>query len=334
MPATYKILDLKDINQNEEEQSFALDILLGLSQNPKKISSRYFYDKEGSELFTKITELPEYYLTKCEFEIMEKYKEQIADLVSGEAFNLIELGPGDGRKTNVLLKHFLGIGLNFQYIPIDISEASMKDLVISMNNKFSNLNTHGLVTEYFSGIKWLNENKKRKNLILFMGSNIGNFNASHARAFLRSLWNSLNNDDYILIGFDLKKDIDLMLNAYNDSQGITSSFNMNLLKRINKELGGNFDIEKFRHFSNYDVYSGAIESYLISTEKQIVFLKELGQEFSFQAWEPMHTEYSYKYLESDIELLAKETGFTIEKQFYDSKNYFVDSIWKVNKISR
>lgn len=334
MPATYKKLDLSDINGNEEKQTFALDILLGLSQKPKKISSRYFYDKEGSELFTKITELPEYYLTKCEFEIMEKHKQQIADLVSGESFNLIELGPGDGRKTNILLKHFLELGLNFQYIPIDISEASMKDLIVSMNNRFSSLNTHGLVTEYFSGIKWLNENKKRRNLILFMGSNIGNFNASNARVFLKSLWNSLNSNDYIMIGFDLKKDIDLMLNAYNDSQGITSLFNMNLLKRINKELDGNFDIEKFRHFSNYDVYSGAIESYLISTEKQSIFLKALGQEFFFQAWEPIHTEYSYKYLESDIESLAKETGFTLENQFYDSRKYFADSIWKVNKVSK
>ena len=145
------------------------------------------------------------------------------------------------------------------------------------------------------------------------------------------MWNTLNDGDYVAIGFDLKKDIDVMLNAYNDEQGVTADFNINLLRRINRELGGNFDLDKFRHYSTYDVFSGAMESYLVSQEKQQVFVKNIGCAFDFEAWEPIHTEYSYKYLESDIEELAENTGFTIAKQLYDSKHYFVDSVWRVKK---
>jgi uncharacterized SAM-dependent methyltransferase len=136
---------------------------------------------------------------------------------------------------------------------------------------------------------------------------------------------------FVLIGFDLKKDIDVMLKAYNDSEKITAEFNFNLLRRINRELGGNFDIESFRFYASYNVFSGAIESYLVSQKEQAVFIKHLGQSFDFDAWEPIHTEYSYKYLESDIEGLAKNTGYRIEKQLYDSRQYFVDSVWRVEK---
>ncbi len=334
MICTYKVLEQDDIGKAlETREVLALDILLGLSEYPKKISPKYLYDKEGSLIFKHICDLEEYYLTRCEFEILETYKDEICQLVSGQPFNLIELGAGDGRKTSVILKHFLELKLNFRYIPIDISEPSMQELIQSLKNKLPEVETYGLVSEYFNGIKWLGKKEKRKNMILFLGSNIGNFSKSKSYVFLRSLWNSLNHGDIVLIGFDLKKDIDLMLKAYNDSKGLTSKFNLNLLKRINYELNGNFALDKFRHFSNYDVYSGAIESYLVSLEKQTVLLKELEQSFSFDDWEAIHTEYSYKYLESDIKSLAKETGFIIETQFYDSKKYFVDSVWRVNKLN-
>lgn len=332
MVCTYKILEQDDIGKTlESRELFALDVLLGLSEYPKRISPKYFYDEEGSLIFKQICELEEYYLTRCEFEILEKHKDEICQLVSGETFNLIELGAGDGHKTSIILKHFLELNLNFRYIPIDISESSMQELIQLLNNKLPKIDAYGLVSEYFNGIKWLSKKEKRKNLILFLGSNIGNFSKSKSYVFLRTLWNSLNHDDILLIGFDLKKDIDLMLKAYNDSKGLTSKFNLNLLKRINYELNGNFDLNKFRHFSSYNVYSGAIESYLVSFEKQTVLLKELGQSFLFDNWEAIHTEYSYKYLELDIKSLAKETGFIIETQFYDSKKYFVNSIWRLNK---
>lgn len=334
---SYQVLSHQDLEGSLDlKQQFALDVLMGLSEQRKTISSKYFYDDEGSRLFQKITQLPEYYLTGCEFEIFQNYREEIADLIGDRAIHLIELGPGDGHKTNILLEHFLDRKMDFRYVPIDISESAMKELVESLFSMFPNLDVNGVVSEYFNGIKWLNKikDRERTNFVLFMGSNIGNFNRARSRVFLRSLWNVLNHNDFVLIGFDLKKDIEIMLRAYNDSEGITRDFNVNLLRRINRELGSNFNIAKFDHFSHYDVFSGAMESYLVSREAQTVFIQEIGQSFSFQAWEPIHTEYSYKYLESDIQSLAQETGFIIEKQFYDSKRYFTDSIWRVNKPSK
>jgi L-histidine N-alpha-methyltransferase len=334
MSATYQVLTHRDLARVESfDQTFASDVLVGLSQTPKKLSSRYFYDERGSRLFQKIMELPEYYLTACEVDILKSQTAEFSSLIGEESFNLVELGAGDGRKTSILLDHFLMKDFVFQYIPIDISEASMRILTELLNVQFPELTSRGIVAEYFDGLKWLNHMNARRNMVIFLGSNIGNFDKAHSRAFLHNLWNSLNDGDFAVIGFDLKKDIDVMLKAYNDSEGVTADFNLNLLRRINRELGGNFDLNKFQFHSSYDVFTGAMESYLVSKEKQSVFIKEISQSFSFEPWEPIHTEYSYKYLESDIRELAAETGFKVEKQLYDSKKYFVDSIWRVEKIS-
>ena len=168
-------------------------------------------------------------------------------------------------------------------------------------------------------------------MVLFLGSNIGNFDHNEARFFLRNLWINLNDGDLVLIGFDLKKEINLLLKAYNDSTGITARFNLNLLERINRELGGEFDISKFRFFSTYEVYSGAIESYLVSLVEQEIPIKDIGRSFYFRSWEAIHTEYSYKYHISDIEGLAAETGYRVKEHLFDSRRYFVDSIWEVKK---
>ncbi|MBS3819038.1 L-histidine N(alpha)-methyltransferase [bacterium] len=332
MSANYRVLKDKDLEKAiSPEHTFSSDVLVGLSKNIKRIPSYYFYDRKGSQLFQKIMDLPEYYLTPCEFEILRTKKEEFSRLMKGEPFNLVELGAGDGRKTSILIDHFLKRGLQFKYVPIDISESAMEGLTRFLGKEFPHLEVEGIVAEYFDGIKWLNHLNYRKNLVLFLGSSLGNFDKIQSRVFLHNLWNSLQNGDYVVMGFDLKKEINLMLKAYNDSQGLTSEFNLNLLRRINRELGGNFDLNKFRHYSSYDVFTGAMESYLVSLEKQTVFLETIGQSFTFEEWEPIHTEYSYKYLESDIISLARETGFGIEKQLYDSKKYFVDSIWRVEK---
>jgi len=334
MSATYRILSPEDLQKfRHAEHNFSSDVLVGLSRSPKELPSRYFYDEKGSRLFQKITELPEYYLTNCENEILNTQKNKISSLMEGQVFNLVELGAGDGRKTSILISHFLKKKLKFKYIPIDISESAMNSLINFMNKKFSNLTTEGIVAEYFDGVKWLNQLNSNRNLVLFLGSNLGNFNRINSNVFLHNLWNSLNSGDYVIIGFDLKKKIDIMLKAYNDSKGITSEFNLNLLHRINQELGGNFDLENFRHYASYDVFTGAMESYLVSLRQQTVFIKEIGQTFSFEPWEPIHTEYSYKYLESDVEKLAADTGFIIQEQLFDSKKYFLDSIWLVQKMN-
>lgn len=332
MKAEYKILtpqDLKDLVS--EDRIFALDVLNGLSEQPKRLSSKYFYDDRGSRLFRKIMALPEYYLTNCEREILDSQREELLPLLGKEKFNLIELGAGDGSKTSLIIDCFLGTGLDFRYIPIDISEGAMRTLITLMEKKFPQLSISGLVAEYFDGLKWLSSITGRRNLVLFLGSNLGNFSMSQAKVFLRTLWNTLRQGDFVVIGFDLKKDIDLMLDAYNDAQGITAAFNLNLLQRINRQLGGHFNLDKFRFFATYNVFSGAIESYLVSQVPQEVFVERLGQSFSFKAWEPIHTEYSYKYLESDIESLAQATGYRIQRQLYDRRHFFVDSVWEVEK---
>jgi L-histidine N-alpha-methyltransferase len=331
MTVQCKALQPHDVQAAKSHQEFALDVLLGLSRSPKALPSKYFYDAEGNRLFQKIMELPEYYLTECEFEIFQNHKDRIGELIGSGRFNLVELGAGDGQKTRVLIDHFLERGLDFRYIPIDICEEALKELLQELQEYSPPLHIEGLVSEYFVGLKWLSNQIHDKNVVLFLGSNIGNFSHSEARVFLYSLWNALNDEDYVLIGFDLKKDIHRLTVAYNDSQGITAAFNLNLLRRINRELGGNFDLDQFRYYSAYNVYSGAVESFLISLREQTVYVETLNQSFSFEAWEPVHTEYSHKYLVSDIVELAEETGYEIIEQSYDSKRYFVDSLWQVRK---
>ena len=332
MSMTYEILKHTTADDSAHaKEVFAHDVLEGLSKEMKSLPSKYFYDDRGSELFSKITELSEYYLTNCGFEILRNYKSDITKLLADKPFRLIELGAGDGRKTKILLEYFLEQSLNFQYVPIDISELAVADLTKQLQGEFKSLETKGLVTDYFSGIKWVSqrEEKEIRNFVLFLGSNIGNLTKNEACNFLRELRGSLNKGDLLLIAFDLKKDPEVIRKAYNDSQGVTRDFNLNLLTRINSELGGAFDLNKFTFLAVYNPLLGAVESFIISLEEQEVFIKEFNKAFYFKAWEPIHTEYSFKYTDSDIRDFANQTGFVIEKNFYDSKKYFLQSVWKV-----
>lgn len=313
------------------KQDFAVDVLHGLSQTPKRLPAKYLYDNEGSRLFSKIMDLPTYYLTDCEWDILENQTGAFANLITDQPFHLIELGAGDGRKTSLLLNHFLEKNLEFDYVPIDISQGAVDDLVGEMTTALPDVKTMGLVADYFTGLQWLAQNSHRPNLVLFLGSSLGNFLRSEADHFLHNLWNSLNHGDYFVIGFDLKKDISLLQAAYDDPQGVTAQFNYNYLHRINRELGGDFKIDQFLHHATYNVNIGAMESYLVSKKKQSVHLGELDRSFDFRAWEGIHVEYSHKYSEEDIADLADLTGFDVVDNLYDSKGYFVDSIWKVDK---
>jgi len=329
---TYKVLSPQDLESvSNSKQEFALEVLLGLSKTEKSLPSRYFYDDKGSSLFQKIMELDEYYLSRCEHEILEKEKDFLSEILQDSSYNLIDLGSGDGRKTNILIEEFLSNGHDFNYVPVDISEAAIKNQLGSLEKQFPNLNVSAIVAEYFNGLLWHTRQSSDRNVLLFLGSNIGNFRRSQARTFLHSVWNFLNDGDLVIIGFDLKKDIELMMQAYNDHKGVTKEFNLNLLERINRELGGEFKLDQFRHFAHYNVFSGAMESYIVSLKEQEVQIKELNQTFKFKPFEPIHTEYSYKFLPSDIESLAKDTGYSILRQMKDSQGHFVDSIWEVQK---
>ena len=285
MTESYRVLGPDDLAElHDHRRDFAYDVLVGLSERPKRLSSRYFYDDEGSRLFQQIMDSPEYYLTDAEREILETRAADILRRSMGEPFDLVDLGAGDGAKTCILLEHLLESGADVRYVPIDISEGAMRSLADSLLSRLPGLKMSGLVSEYVDGVHWLGAHAEgRAKLVLFLGSNIGNFNAGQARAFLRRLWSSLEEGDRVLMGFDLKKDIDRLLGAYNDKRGITARFNLNLLARINRELGANFDLDKFRNFGTYDVFSGAMESYLVSLEEQQVFVPAVAQKFHFLA---------------------------------------------------
>jgi L-histidine N-alpha-methyltransferase len=318
---------------SDAKQELGLSVLEGLSKRPKNLPSHLFYNDKGSDLFTKIMSLKEYYPTRCEAEILKSQKNEILSYFPQGFFNLIELGCGDGQKTLILLEELLKKKREFQFVPLDISQAAVETLISNLKKKLKKIefSIQGLVAEYFQGLSWLNQQESKKNVVLFMGSNIGNFQKFTAMRFLRNLWLSLNAGDLVMIGFDLKKDLDTLYDAYNDKKGITKEFNLNVLDRMNEQLGANFDRSKFQHQGLYNVQTGAMESYLMSLEQQEVFIKDLGKSFSFDPWEPIHMEYSYKYLTKDIEELAESTGFEIVKHFKDSKGYFIDSLWRVIK---
>jgi dimethylhistidine N-methyltransferase len=330
MRAQYKVLDEKGVAVTKSND-FAQDVQQGLSKKTKDIPCKYFYDEEGVDLFCNITELPEYYLTNCEYEILQTHKNEIVKAIGRKNFNLVELGAGDGQKTKMLIKYFKESELDVTYIPIDISEDAIKNLIKDYNDDKIDVKIDGLVAEYFSGITWLAHNAKKPNLVLFLGSNIGNFNESEAELFLHRLRNAMNHGDFLLIGFDLKKEVSVLNKAYNDSKDITAQFNLNLLQRINRELGGNFKPGNFRYYGSFNERSGAVESYLVSKKNQTVHIKSLNKSYTFKKGESIHTENSYKFTEADIFHLANRAGFEILHNFTDSKGYFVDSLWQVIK---
>jgi dimethylhistidine N-methyltransferase len=321
---------LRQINAD----AFAADILEGLSSAPKFLSSKYFYDDEGSRLFQQIMELPEYYLTRAEEEIFSAQTREIFDSFTSrsKSFDLIELGAGDGRKTAVLIDYFLKQKANFSYIPIDISAEAHKSLAENFSTKFPGLSIRAEVGDYFQILERLEDFTSRSKVILFLGSNIGNFSRDESIEFFRNLAAVMTPNDFLFTGFDLQKDPRTILQAYDDSQGVTAAFNLNLLTRINRELGADFNLERFSHYAIYRPTECAARSFLISREKQTVYIETAGRGFDFKAWEPIFMEISQKYNPEMIDELAAESGFTIAKNFFDSRNYYVNSLWQPSRF--
>ncbi len=308
---------------------FARDVFRGLSRSPKSLPSKYFYDAEGSRLFQQITELEEYYLTRCEAEILKTHAAEIAAAVLPGPLRLVELGAGDGQKTGILLEPLLDAGLCFEYVPIDICRKSVLDLAASFRCRFDgSLRVRGIVAEYFNGLASLGCASRRPNFVLFLGSSVGNFSYGGALQFFHRLRESLRPGDFVLVGFDLKKDVEILRRAYNDSEGVTRLFNLNLLERINRELGGEFDRGRFAHYGSYNIRQACMESWLVSLEDQEVPIHAFGRSFSFRAWEGIKVECSHKYDLSQIESFASATGFRVQKHFFDRRRWFADSLWQ------
>ncbi|MCF8336199.1 MAG: L-histidine N(alpha)-methyltransferase [Bacteroidales bacterium] len=322
-------------NNIEIASDFARDTFQGLSAVPKYLKSKYFYDSEGDKLFQKIMALNEYYLTDCESEILNHQKDELMNFFrdSNTPFLLTELGAGDGQKTEILLHHFFNESVHFQYLPIDISSNVLNLLESKLSADFPGLKVKTYAGDYFQALDRLNKEENGRKVLLFLGSTIGNFEHREAVKFLQSLNKRMDDHDQLIIGFDLKKDPNVILRAYNDPSGFTAKFNLNLLHRINRELEGEFVTDNFYHQPTYDPSTGEAKSFLVSKIDQNVHIGKLNTTFGFKRGESIFTEISQKYDEVMIHNLAEKSGFQVKQIFYDSKKYFVDSLWQKSKKS-
>lgn len=310
--------------QPQRSTTFQDEISEGLSSFPKYLSSKYFYDKKGDKLFQEIMAMPGYYLTGCEFQILSTHTETIGELFRDRenGLDLIELGAGDGKKTKVLLNYMTENNFNFVYKPIDISENAVELLSNNLAKEMPNLNVDAEVGEYFEVLERLKGFNKRKKVIMVLGSNIGNLKHPKAIEFLTKLKDAMLPDDLVFMGFDQKKHPQTILNAYNDAEGITEAFNKNILTRINRELDGNFDLAKFKHWEVYDPETGTAKSFLVALEAMDVSIEKLQLKIHFEQWETIHTEISQKYDDTIVSWLAEEAGLKIESSFTDDKGYY------------
>lgn len=307
---------------------FEKDVLEGLSQEPKTLPSRYFYDKKGDALFQQIMDLPEYYLTRAEMEIFTAQTQEIINsfgIDKRKKFELIELGAGDGSKTIKLLQALLEAGYDFQYIPIDISQNALDGLERKLATIFPSLQVKPMQGSYFD---ILAELKKRTNfkVVLFLGSNLGNLVDENAAKFMQELARSINVNDKILLGLDQIKKKEIVLPAYSDSEGVTREFNLNLLDRINRELNANFNRELFEHLASYNEETGIVKSFIVSNEDQEVAIKAINKVVVFKKNEMIQTEISRKYSEEIVSKIIDNTNLEILKIHRDSKDYFMDLV--------
>lgn len=307
---------------------FEKEVRAGLTDYPKHLSSKYFYDKKGDKLFQDIMAMPTYYLTDCEYEILENNKEKITELFANSGtFDLIELGAGDGKKTKILLKEFSDKNINFTYVPIDISENALNQLHNSCEKEIPKVKVLPIQGTYFEALKEIKHRKNRK-VILFLGSNIGNLEHDQAVGFMKKIQDLMQPNDLLLIGFDQKKNPKTILDAYNDQEGVTAAFNKNILARINTELDGNFNLDQFLHWEVYNPETGSAKSYLVSKIEQKIRIEALDLTVKFKQWETIHTEISQKYDDQIINWLAKESGLKMTTDYQSTEYGYKNCVFK------
>jgi L-histidine Nalpha-methyltransferase len=307
-------------DSTKSEKTFAEELKFSLNQAQKFISPKFFYDKTGSMLFEKICTLPEYYLTRTEIKILKELKSDLPEYIDKQ-FRLVELGSGSSTKTRLLLDIFDKLHDKIEYMPIDISEI-LKESSKSLQRDYDNLQITGIVDTYEKGLLFLKEYDEKPNLIVFLGSSFGNFCPDEGFEFLKKINKTMKESDLFLIGLDLIKEKKILENAYDDSQGVTAKFNLNVLQRINQELDGDFDLEKFTHVAQYNDNENRIEMYLRSLEKQTVQISKADIALTFEENELIHTEHSHKYSISEIPKLFENTGFSIARIWKDENNHY------------
>ncbi len=307
--------------------SIADDVRQGLCASPRRLPPKLFYDAEGSRLFEQITETPEYYPTRTERGIFQRFAADMA-AQAGNNLTLVELGAGSARKTRLLIEAVLRRQLRLDFYPVDVSPAALHGAATRLNGDFSGLRVIPIAADYSQHLPRLNDLPGRK-LVLFLGSSIGNFEPAETVEFLTRLRNSLAPGDALLLGFDMIKDGATLHAAYNDRQGVTALFNKNILARINRELGGQFDLDSFDHVAFWNEPASRIEMHLESRVEQTVWVQGLERAFHFARGERIHTENSYKYSSESISTLLQQGGLKLEKTWTDPQGWFSEVLARV-----
>ena len=305
---------------NKSQKTFAQELSRSIRQKQKSINPKFFYDQKGSQLFEKICVLPEYYLTRTEISILKQIDGKLQSYLDGN-FRLVELGSGSSQKTRLLIDMLTRLQKHVEYFPIDISKI-LKSSSIALQSDYKKLHITGIIDNYENGLEFVKNYDDMKNLIVFLGSSFGNFDPENGIKFLQKINSSMKKGDLFLVGLDLVKDKDVLYQAYNDSQGITAQFNLNVLSRINSELGGNFDTSKFVHHAVYNENQNKIELYLRSLSKQTVEIPNADLMLEIDEDELIHTETSHKYTISQIKQMFTITGYQIKDMWNDDNRYY------------
>jgi dimethylhistidine N-methyltransferase len=305
---------------NKSQKTFAQELSHSIRQKQKAINPKFFYDQKGSQLFEKICTLPEYYLTRTEISILKQIDGKLQSHLDGN-FRLVELGSGSSQKTRLLIDMLTRLQKYVEYFPIDISKI-LKTSSTVLQSDYKKLHITGIIDNYENGLEFVKNYDNMKNLIVFLGSSFGNFDPENGISFLQKINSSMKKGDLFLVGLDLVKDKNVLYQAYNDSQGITAQFNLNILSRINSELGGNFDTSKFAHYAVYNENQNKIEIYLRSLAKQTVQIPNAELMLEIDDGELIHTENSYKYTISQIKQMFTITGYQIQAMWNDDNRYY------------
>jgi dimethylhistidine N-methyltransferase len=317
---------IHNLVREDASLGFADDVRRGLLARPRQLFPKYFYDELGSQLFDAICLLPEYYLTRAENEIMTRYADEIVTAVDGDK-TLLEMGSGSASKTRLIIEALLARQAELRFIPVDISASALGTSSRLLLQSYPRLKITAYASDYYDGLAALRQQERGRTLALFLGSNIGNFDATEAHTFLRALRGVLRAGDALLLGADLRKQKEVLEAAYDDALGVTAAFNLNLLSRINRELAADFNLRAFRHYVEYNEEVGRVEVYIESLREQRITLGKLKMETSFQAGERIHTENSYKYDLDGLSQLAAATGFERTRTWQDSRGQFSSNLF-------
>jgi L-histidine N-alpha-methyltransferase len=304
----------------QELSNDGADVIEGLSQTPKSLPAKYFYDDYGSELFEKICDLPEYYPTRTEAWILNQYADEIVEITG--CCELIELGSGSSTKTRLLLDAYQKIADSCRYLPIDVSGGILKSSVLQLQEKYPDFSIHGLLGTYEQALVHLESNYLQSRMLFFLGSSMGNFTPQESERFLSQIAQTLNPGDYFLLGVDLQKPKEILEAAYNDSQGVTAAFNLNMLSHLNWRFQGNFDTDLFTHQAIYNQADAQIEMYLHCQKNHSVSLDILNLKVPFQAGESILTEISRKFNLVTLETQLQSKGLKTLKTWTDEKGWF------------